>query len=215
VLAVAAVVAAVVAAAVLVAVLRSGGGGSHTVARVGKTRISRDQLDLMVEHFHEEADAEGRPFPAKDTAAYRVVRKQSLALLVDRAKIETAAGRLGVHVTDAEVARHLGTAAGGDESGPAIRVKAQAAFLRSTVRSQLVTEAVFEKVTAGIRVAPAAVRNYYRAHRAIYAGSSFASVAGDIRRQLLSARRNGAMAAWLAQARRSVPVEIEDRSLRD
>jgi SurA N-terminal domain len=209
-----AVVGAAVAAALAVALTRGGSGADDAVALVGGGRITRGQLELMVDHFHEEADREGRPFPKQGTSAYRVVQKQSLSLLVDRAKIEAAAARLGVHVTDAQVQRRIAASGGGEEeSGGSIRVRAEAAYLRSTVRSQLVTEAVNRKVTAGIHVSTAAVRRYYDAHRTIYRGVKLGSVAAAIRSQLLAARRNAALTAWLSRARRSVRAEIRDPKL--
>jgi SurA-like protein len=66
-LVVAAVVAAAVLALVVVAVVRSGASGNKTVGKVAGHEITRDDLELAVEHFHEEADREGRPFPAKGT----------------------------------------------------------------------------------------------------------------------------------------------------
>ena len=204
----------VAAVAVVVGALRHG-DSNPVVATVGSTEITHRRLDLTVEHFREEAEREGRPFPDEGSAAYDTVRKQALALLVDRAKVETAAVRLGVHVTNGQVERQLAATGGGEEeSGGTIRVRAEAAFLRSTVRSQLVTEGVFRKLTARIRVSQAAVRRYYLRHRSLYGRTGYASVAGAIRRQLLAARRNAVVAAWLTRTRRSVHVEIRDRSLR-
>ena len=210
-----AVVGAAVAAVVGVALSRGGGSENKTVADVAGRTITRGQLELMVEHFHEEADREGRLFPERGTSAYRVVERQSLALLVERAKIETAGARLGVHVTDAQVERRIAASGGGeDESGGSIRVRAEAAYLRSTVRAQLVMEAVSRKLTAGMTIAPAAVRRYYADHRAVYHGVAFNSVARAIRAQLLAERRNAALAKWLARARRTEHAEIRDPTLR-
>jgi hypothetical protein len=207
--------AAIAGVAIAAAVSRSGGSGSRVVASVGDQRITRDQLDLTVGHFHEQAEAEGRPFPRAGTRAYRDVERRALALLLDRAKLAVAAGRIGIHVSNDEVEHHLPTAQGGPDAdeGPAVRTKAEAAFVRGTVRAQLLTEKVFRRVTREVAVSPAAVRAYYSAHRAIYGRARFSELAISLRRQLVSARRNAAMNRWLAAARR-MPAEIRDAALK-
>ena len=200
---VASVVAVAIVAVAVVAVVKSRGGGGKTVAG---HEISGNELELTVEHFHEEADREGRPFPYKGTKEYRQVEKLALGLLIDRASIEAAAARIGVHVTNAQVDSRL-TAPTGENEGGDIRVEAEAAFLRATARNQLITEGVFRKLTAAVFVGPGDVLAYYRHHRALYGGTSFARVAPAIRSQLLSARKNAAMARWLAKVRSSERLE--------
>lgn len=213
-LVVAAVLAVAVGAAVGLALARRHAHGNAAVAQVGGDRITRHQLDLTVEHFHEEADREGRPFPDSGTAAFRRVEQQSLAFLVDRARLEVAAARAGIRVDDTEVRRRLGASAGSEEdAGTAVRAQAEAAFARGTARAQLLMEKVFSRLTAHVTVAPTAVRAYYRGHRAQYGGAPFRTLAPAIRRQLLSARKNEVMAAWLHRAR-TIPAEIRDASLK-
>jgi hypothetical protein len=213
---VAAVLVLAAGAAAIYALVRGGGSGNETVATVGRQRVTREQLDLTVDHFHEEADREGRPFPARGTAAFRAVERQSLQLLLYRARLELAAGRIGVRVSREEVERHVPppAAGGGDEEGPTIRAKAEAAFVRGTVRTQLLTQKVFERVTEGVHVPPAAVRAYYRSHRAIYGRAPFRQLAVSIRRQLVAARRNAVMERWLAKTRR-IAADVRDDALKD
>jgi SurA-like N-terminal domain len=93
-LVVGAIVAAAVIALAVVAVVRSSESGDKTVQTVGGHQITRDDLELAVEHFHEEADREGRPFPAKGTGEYKSVERIALGLLIDQAAIQAAAVRL-------------------------------------------------------------------------------------------------------------------------
>jgi len=72
---VASVLAVAVVAGAIVAVVRSTGRGDKTVQTVAGHKITEKDLELTVEHFHEEADREGKPFPAKDT------RRRSVRLL--------------------------------------------------------------------------------------------------------------------------------------
>jgi hypothetical protein len=204
-LVVASVVAVAIAAVGIAAIVRSNGAGGKTIQTVAGHKITQNDLELTVEHFHEEADREGKPFPAKGTEAYKRVEKISLGLLVDRAAIEGAAAKLGVHVTEAQVDASVGAPSAENEGGGSIRIKAEAAFGRATARSQLITEAVSRKLTAGITVRASEVRSYYRSHRAQYGATTFARVAPAIHSQLLSARKNAALAGWLAQVRSGEP----------
>jgi SurA N-terminal domain len=203
-LVVGAVVAAAVIALAVVAVVRSSGSGDKTVQTVGGHKITRDDLELAVEHFHEEADREGRPFPAKGTAEYKSVERIALGLLIDQAAIQTAAARLGVHVGEAQV-RARTTGSGESEEGGDVRVKAEAVFARATVRTQLAKEGAASRLTTGLTVPPSAVRAYYEAHRKLYGSTQYARVAPTIRSQLLAQRRNAVLAGWLARVRASEP----------
>jgi hypothetical protein len=205
-LVVAAVVVAALVAVAVVSVVRGGGGGNETVQTVARHKITRDDVDLTVQHFREEADREGRPFPRNGTKEYEGVEKIALRLLIDRAAIEGEAAKLGVHVRDAQVDARVGGAGSGEsEGGGAIRVRAEAAFARGTARTQLVEEAVARKLTRAVRVSGAAVRAYYREHRSLYGSTPFVRVAPSIRSQLLAQRRNAVLADWLAKVRRSEP----------
>jgi hypothetical protein len=206
-------VAAAVATAATLALVRRSGNDDRTVATVGGQQISQHRLDLMVEHFREESEAENRPFPKSGTSAYRVVERQALGLLLDRARLEEAAAQLGVHVSNAAVERRIAASGTGENEGPAIKAAAAAAFLRSTVRAQLTTEAVFAKVAAPVRVSAASGRAYYVAHRAVYGTTSFAAARRSIHAQLLAARRNAAVARWLRRAR-GLPAHVRDAELR-
>ena len=196
--------AAAVAALAVAAVVRSGGGGDETVQTVAGHEVTRDDLELAVEHFHEEADREGRPFPAKGTRGYKAVERIALGLLIDQAAIQAAAARLGVHVSDLQV--RVRTAGSGEsEEGGDVRVKAEAVFARATARTQLAEEGAAHELTAGLTVPPAAVRAYYQAHRQLYGSTPYPRVAPAIRSQLLAQRRNAVLASWLAQVRASEP----------
>src|SRR3954447_10829246 len=128
---VASVLVAVLTALAVVAVVRHD-DGAETVASVSGRRVTTDDLRLTVEHFHEEADREGKPFPAKGSDGYRRVEKIALGLLIDRAAIEAAAAQIGIHVTQAQVDARAGGASGESEGGGDIRVEAEAEFGRAT-----------------------------------------------------------------------------------
>jgi len=203
-LVVAAVVAAAVIALAVVALVRSGGSGDEAVQTVAGHEITRDDLELAVEHFHEEADREGRPFPPKGTGGYKAVERIALSLLIDQTAIQAAAARLGVHVSEALV-RARTTGSGESEEGGDVRVKAEAVFGRATARTQLAKEGAARRLRAGLTVPPSAVRAYYQAHRKLYGSTPYARMAAAIHSQLLAQRRNAVLAEWLAKVRASEP----------
>jgi SurA-like N-terminal domain len=202
---VASVLAVAILAGAIVAVVRSTDGGDKTVQTVTGHTITEKDLELTVEHFHEEADREGKPFPAKDTAAYKRVERIALGLLVDQASIRGAAAKLGVQVTEAQVDAKASAPSGESEEGSGIRVEAEAAFGRASARTQLITEAVARKLTARVTVSAAAVHAYYRNHRVLYGSTAYARVAPAIHSQLLSARKNAVLTRWLAKVRAGEP----------
>ena len=136
----------------LAALLASCGGSSNSpVAHVGVEPITRSQLDEAVDHFEQEAGAEGRSFPEKGTDAYRTVQRQALGLLVYRSELLQSAERLGVPVTDDEVRQRMqaSTESEGDT-----------AFARDTVRAQLAYEHIYRHVTASATDPQAAMREW-------------------------------------------------------
>ena len=189
----------------IVAVVRRSGSNNKTIQTVSGEKITQHDLELTVEHFHEDADREGKPFPAKGTDGYKRVEKISLGLLIDQAAIRAAAAKLGVRVSEAQVDASMGGPSGESEGGGNIRIEAEAAFARATARTQLITEGVSRKLTAGVTVPAADVRAYYLGHRALYGSRPYARVAPTIRSQLLSARKNVVLAGWLANVRAGEP----------
>jgi hypothetical protein len=140
-----AIVSVAVVAGVVVAVVRGcGGGSSSAVAHVGTQPVTKTELQDTVDHFANEAAAEGKPFPQAGSEEYRTVERQALALLVYRSELEQSAKKLGVPVTAAEVQQRLGlsTETEGDQR-----------FAESTIRAQIAYEHVYAEVTAGLPAA--------------------------------------------------------------
>ena len=118
------------------------GGSNSAVAHVGAASITRDDLDVAVDHFRQEASAEGRPFPNEGTDDFRTVERQALALLVYRSELVQSAEKLGVPVSEAEVTSRMAGTSGESEGSEA--------FAHDTVRAQIAYEHVYSKVTAKV-----------------------------------------------------------------
>jgi len=159
------------AAAVLYAAAAGcGGEGEKAVAHVGNAKVTREQLDQTVEHFQEEAKRKGKAFSDGPS-----VRRSLLGLLVYRTRIEQGAAALGITVSQDEVEQRL-SGVGSEEADGG---QDGEAFLESTVRAQLLTEAVYRKLANRIR---------------------------DADPQQRQAKRNAALQRWLASLERRYPA---------
>ena len=157
-----------------------GGGGDKTVAEVGGQKVTQQQLDALVQHFRREAQAEGKDFPAEGTATFVQLRNQVLGLLVYRAELKQGAERLGVTVSDDELSKRLAAApAGGGEEEGDTNGDT---YARDSAEAELLKEAIGAKVTRGITGKTLAER---------------------------SARRNEALAKYLARLQRETTVRYE------
>lgn len=190
---VAVLVFAVLAVAVLaVALLGGRRGGEDVAARVGDTEITETAVRRTVDRINAELEREGRETaPAGSEGADRL-RRSALALLVYRERIEQGAARLGIEVSLDDVRARVG---GGEEEAEEEGEGAETDALEA-VRTQLLYERIFQKVTRDVRVPHAEVV----AHRRAGADDE------TILQELLSERKQAAMRAWLARTERELPV---------
>jgi hypothetical protein len=122
-----------------------GSGGDKAVAHVNGDAITRDELDVVVDHFRTKAQSEGKSFPEEGTAAFEQTRNQLLGLLVYRTELRQAAHRLGVEVGPDEIGKRLAATGAGQEEG-----SKPDEFARDAVEVQLLTERISAKVTRGV-----------------------------------------------------------------
>jgi hypothetical protein len=166
-------------AALLLALLAGCGGGDKTVAEVGGRQVTQQQLDALVQHFRREAQAEGKDFPEEGTRTFVQLRNQLLGLLVYRAELQQGAERLGVEVSDAAVNERLASA---PASGEEEDDSNGDTYARDSAEAELLKERIAAKVTRRITGKTLAER---------------------------SARRNAALATYLARLQRETKVRYE------
>jgi hypothetical protein len=167
-------------AALLLALLAGcGGGGDKTVAEVGAQKVTQQQLDALVQHFRREAQQEGKDFPKEGTSTFVQLRNQLLGLLVYRTELKQAAERLGATVSDAELNKRLAAAPAGGEEEGDANGDT---FARDSAEAELLKEGIAAKVTRGVTGKTLAER---------------------------SARRNEALAKYLARLQRQTTVRYE------
>ena len=165
----------------LVAVILAGcgGGGSSLgkddVAVVGKVHVSKKQYDALLAQAQRSFKQQGRPFPKQGTTEYQTVKGQAITLLVQQAEREAKASSMGIKVSDGDVTKRLAQIKKqyfqNKESRYLAQLKKQHltdASVRNDIRSQLISEAVFNKVTSSATVSSSEVHDYYVTHPQLY-----------------------------------------------
>jgi parvulin-like peptidyl-prolyl isomerase len=165
------------------ALLAGCGGGSSAslnstdIAVVGKVHINKSAFDALMTQAKKSFAAQTPPraFPKAGTAAFATVQGQAVTLLVQQAEREAKAQTLGIKISDASVQARLNQIKkqyfGGSEKKYLAQLKTQNlndAQVRSDIRSQLISEAVFNKVTSTVTVSTDQVHQYYVTHPQLY-----------------------------------------------
>jgi parvulin-like peptidyl-prolyl isomerase len=169
--------------ALAVAVLAGcGGGGSSSklssgdVAVVGGKHISKSDFDALMAQAKQSFQQQGRKFPAQGTQDYETVKSQAVTLLVEQAEREQKAAQMGVTISDAAVAKRLAQIKklpyfGGSEKKFDEQLKKQhltLAQVQEDIRAQLISEAVYNKVTGSVKASQSDIHVYYLAHLSQY-----------------------------------------------
>jgi foldase protein PrsA len=167
---------------VLVAVLLAGcgGGGSASlskddVAVVGKVHVTKKQYDTLLAQAQRSFAQQKRPFPKQGTTDYETVKGQAITLLVQQAEREAKASSMGIKISNSDVDKRLAQIKKqyfqNNESRYRAQLKKQHltdASVRNDIRSQLISEAVFNKVTSTATVTNSEVHDYYATHPQLY-----------------------------------------------
>ena len=176
-----ALVPALLVAVTALALAGCGGGGakklsSSDVAVVGGTTISQAEFTDLMATAQQSFKAQKRAFPKKGTAQYTTIKTQAVNLLVQQAEREEKARALGITISDKQIQTRLDQIKkqyfGGKESTYQTQLKKQGlsdAQVRRDIKAQLISEALFAKVTVGVTVSTAEVHAYYKAHPQLYA----------------------------------------------
>jgi parvulin-like peptidyl-prolyl isomerase len=158
-----------------------GGGGSDVsgqdVAVVGPIHIKRARFDALIDQAKKSFQQQGRPFPKAGSQEYAALRAQAVTVLVQAAERQVRAeDEMNIKVTDKDVDARLSQIKkqyfqGSDERYQQ-QLKKQGLTdeqVRADIKSQLVYERVFKKVTSGAAVTNDEIHAYYLAHSQAYA----------------------------------------------
>lgn len=171
----------VVCLALLTGVLAACGGGgtksvpSDSVALVNGDSITKVQFNGLIDATAKVAKVNKQTAPKAGTAAYKAVQDRVMAFLVQLDEFTQKGKDLGVNVTDAQVQAQIVKVKkqyfGGNEAKFEKGLAAQGLTLeiyQLEWRSQLLSQAIYTKVTKNVKVTPAAVQAYYAAHMSSY-----------------------------------------------
>ena len=168
------------AALASVTLVVAGCGGSdevptNAVAVVDGSTVTRAALDELLTRAKLSYAAQKRSFPKAGTSEYQTLQTQAVAYLVQRQEYASEAEKLGIQVKDTQIAKKVGQVRKqyfSDNQAKFVQgLKAQGyteATLREELRSQLLTEGIYDKVTAAAKVTDADVKSYYAKNKANY-----------------------------------------------
>jgi len=156
-----------------------GGGGStkvpgDAVAVVAGDPISKSAYDAQIARTKRGYKQQHRAFPKAGTAQFQQIQQSAINFLVQSQELEQKAKQLGVTVSDkqisdrfAQIRRQLG-----GEKNLESQAKANGLTLQDVrdivVRPQLLSEEIYKKVTADVKVSDQDVQKYYTSHLKLY-----------------------------------------------
>jgi parvulin-like peptidyl-prolyl isomerase len=149
--------------------------GSDDVATVGDQQISKDQFQQLMARAQKSYVAQKRPFPKAGSTEYEQLKGQAITFLVQQAEIDSEAKNLGVDVSDQDVDKAIAGYKkqfyGGSDARWEKALKQQNLTdeqARETIREQLVSKKVQDKVVGDVKVSPGEIFQYYDTHKSQY-----------------------------------------------
>lgn len=177
-----------------------GGGGSaslkdNDVAVVGKTRITKADFEALLAQAKRSYTQQGKPFPKQGTPEYQTVKSQAVTLLVQQAEREEKARDEGIDISNKQIDTRLAQIKKQYFQGSEKKYRAQLkkqnltdAQVRKDIRAQLISEAVFKKVTANVKVSNDEVHQYYLSNSQQYSKAQTRDVRHILVKSKTSAR---------------------------
>ncbi len=149
--------------------------GSDDVAVVGDTQISKQEFQQLMARAKKSYDQQKRAFPKAGSAEYEQLKGQAITFLVQQAEVDGQAKKLGVDISDdkvdKEIARYKKQFYGGSDARYEKAVKQQGLTdeqARDAIRQQLISQALFKKVTGKVKVSDADIKAYFDTHKTQY-----------------------------------------------
>ena len=156
---------------------------ADAVAVVDGTDVKRASLEELLARAKKSYTAQKRAFPKAGTAEFQSLQTQAVAFLVQRVEYAREGEQLGVDVTEPQVTKKIDEVKkqyfANDQKKFEQGLKDQGyteASLREDIRSQLVTEGIYDKVTNGVKVSDADVQKSYDTNKDRYSVAESRSV---------------------------------------
>jgi hypothetical protein len=191
---------------------------SSIVAKVGKHKVTREELDRRVADF--EAQYAGRT-PDPDTAPddYKLFQQGVLDYLITYELARQASEALGITITDEEIQGEieaiLETSYGGDQAAFERALAGEGLTmdqLEQSYRESLLLKKVYEEATRGVTaVAEGEIQSYYDQNKSgSYAGKTLEEVSQQIKSLLLDKKKREVWLLWIEQTKQELDVTYED-----
>ena len=169
----------IVAAALALVAAGCGGSSSKVpsdaVAVVNGQPISKSSLNALLTQAQVTYKNQKRAFPKAGTPEYAALQTQAITFLVQRVQFAQEAGNMGIKVTDTQVEARLAQIKKQYFKNSAAAYAKQLASqgltdsqVRDDLRAQLISEAIFNKVAAGVKVSDAQIAAYYAKNKTQY-----------------------------------------------
>ena len=170
----------------VLALTACGGGGKSKssaaklaptdVAVVGSQHISQPFFNSLMSLEKQSAKQSGQAFPKPGTANYETAKSDAVNALVQAYERQAKAATLGINVTDKQVQTQLDKIIKQNFAGSTAKYQASLktegitdAFVRFYyVKTPLIGEKLYAKITKGVTVSPADIASYYASHISTY-----------------------------------------------
>lgn len=154
------------------------------IAAVGDGAVETAEFDLLIGQREQTAVNQGAEFPAVGTVEYETIKNQLVEFLVQREQFTQEAAALGITVTDEELDARLEELKEqffeGDEARYLEELENQGLTeeqVVSDLRFQLITDALFARVTESINVDETEISTYYTENQDSFMSSEQREVA--------------------------------------
>jgi parvulin-like peptidyl-prolyl isomerase len=165
-----------------VALLAAGCGGTTTAslgsddaAVVGSEPITKTEFQDLMNRAQKSYEAQKRPFPKPGSTEYEQLKAQAITYLIQQAEFAEEADNMGIKVTDEDVDKRIEQLKkqfyGGSDARYKKTLDQQGLTedqAKEVIRSQIISERVFKKVTSDVNVSAAEVKAYYASHKSQY-----------------------------------------------
>jgi parvulin-like peptidyl-prolyl isomerase len=149
--------------------------GTDDVAVVGSEHITKEQFQGLMNRAKRSYDAQKRAFPKPGSTEYEQLKGQAITYLTQQAEFEQEGEKMGVDISDEKVDKRIEQLKkqfyGGSEEKYQKTLKQQGLTddqAHEAVRAQLISEALFKKVTEDVKVSDKEIKGYYTSHKTQY-----------------------------------------------
>jgi parvulin-like peptidyl-prolyl isomerase len=149
--------------------------GTDDVAVVGSEQISKEQFQALMGRAKRTYEAQKRPFPKPGTTQYETLKSQAIGFLLQQAEFKQEAEARGIEITDEKVDKRIADLKkqfyGGSEKRFQDALKQQGLTeeqARESLRTSLISEELFKKITEDVEVTDQEIKAYYDSHKSQY-----------------------------------------------